>query len=201
MILKIYREGKNMSYRKQPKERSNAPKEEYAIILDVIFDNHNSFNNSEIAQAVGATNFTLLELVPKQGVILKPSQKVYIGDGKREEIQYIKRSLFPDKLTNAARNELTFSLMDLIDEREVDFINFFNNAGPITIRKHSLELIPGIGKKHLKDLIESREEKKFESFDDIKKRCHFLADPQKAIAERIVKEIEDAEEFKLFVKK
>ena len=145
--------------------------------------------------------FTILELIPKSGVILKNGDKVYIGDGKREEIQYIKKTLKPEDLSASAQSELEFTLMDIIDEREEDFVNFFNNAGPITIRKHSLELIPGIGKKHLADLLEAREEKKFESFEDLKERCHFFSDPQKALAQRIISEQSGEEDFRLFTKK
>lgn len=188
-------------YNRKKTERPTLPKEEYAIVLDVVLENQQSFKSSEIVQALGTENFTLLELVPKQGVILKPADKVYIGDGKREEIQYIKRSLFLDKLTSAAKSELTFTLMELVKEKEEAFVNFVNNAGPVTIRKHSLELIPGIGKKHLAELLEKRDEKKFESFDDIKERCHFLAEPEKAFAERIEKEIEGNDEVRLFVKR
>ena len=176
-------------------------KEEYAIVLDVIMDSPNSFKDSEIAQALGTTNYTLLELVPKQGVILKNGQKVYIGDGKREEIQYIKRALYPNKLSSGAKSELEFAVKEIVLEKEKDFVNFFNKAGPITIRKHSLELIPGIGKKHLQDLIYERDTKPFESFDELKERCHFIADPAKAISQRIIDEIEGKDDFKFFTRK
>ncbi len=182
------------------KNQREQPKEEFAIILDVVLESNSSFKDNEIAQAIGTSNFTLLELVPKPGVILRNGQKVYIGDGKRDEIQYIKRALYPDKLTGTSKSELLFTIMDIVNEKEEDFIRFFNLAGPITIRKHSLELIPGIGKKHLTDLLEERN-KPFESFENIKERCHFFSDPQKAIAERILIEIEGKDEVRLFVRK
>ena len=177
------------------------PKEEYAIVLDVVQEGGNSFKSGEVAQAIGTTNYTLLELVPKQGVVLKAGDKVYIGDGKREEIQYIKRSLFAEKLTGSAKSELEFALEELIVEKAEFFVNFFNVAGPITIRKHALELVPGIGKKHLQDLLEARDEKKFESFEDIKTRCTFLSDPIKALVERITLEINGEDEINMFVRK
>ena len=183
------------------KKPENVVKEENAIVLDVVLDNQNTFKDDELIQAIGTTGFTILELVPKQGVLLKNGDRVYIGDGKREEIQYIKKTLTPDKLSTTAQSELNFVLMEIVKEKEKDFVNFFNNAGPITIRKHSLELIPGIGKKHLKDLLEKRDEKKFEDFNDIKARCSFLHEPEKAISERIIKELNGEEDFRLFTKK
>jgi putative nucleotide binding protein len=53
-----------------------------------------------------------------------------------------------------------------------------------------LELLPGIGKKHMWDIIKARKEKPFESFDDIKKRVTMLSDPVKLISKRILLELE-----------
>ncbi len=182
------------------REKAEQPKDEYAIVLDVILGSQNSFKDSEIVQAIGTKAFTLLELVPKTGVILKAGDNVYIGEGKRDEIQYIKRAIFVDKLSGSAKSELLFTIKDIIMEREEEFINFFNNAGPITIRKHSLELIPGIGKKHLNDLIEERRTP-FKSFADIKERCSYLSDPAKSVAQRILDEIDGEDDFKFFLRR
>ena len=46
---------------------------------------------------------------------------------------------------------------------------------------HQIELLPGMGKKHMKEILEKREEKEFESFEDMKKRIPNLPDPEKAI--------------------
>ena len=35
---------------------------------------------------------------------------------------------------------------------------------------HMLELLPGVGKKHMWEIIEARKDKPFESFEDIKNR-------------------------------
>lgn len=188
-----------MAYRQQNK-KPQLPKEEYAIVLDVV-PSQNSFKDDEIIQAIGTTNYTLLELVPKKGAIVSSGDRVYIGEGKRDEIQYIKRGLFPDKLSGGSKSEILFTIMDIVDEREEEYINFFNRSGPITIRKHSLELIPGIGKKHLKDLLNEREEKPFENFKDISCRCQFLPDPSKSISERILDEIEKKDDIKIFIRR
>ena len=189
-----------MDNRERREQKKQVVKEDYAIILDIV-DNKTSFKDTQIAQAIGYNTYTLFELVPKSGVNLNTSQKVYIGDGRRDEIQYIKRVLYPDKLTGTPSSELVYVLMDIIDEKEEEFINFFNTAGPISLRRHSLEIVPGVGKKHLKTLLDMREEKPFESFKDIKERCSFLPDPQKAIAERIIAEIEGKTDHKFFVKR
>jgi putative nucleotide binding protein len=186
--------------RTNPREKIEQPRDEHAIVLDVILGSQSSFKDSELIQAIGTKAFTLLELVPKQGVILKSGDKVYIGEGKRDEIQYIKRAISVDKLSGSAKSELIFTIKDIILEREEEFINFFNNAGPITIRKHSLELVGGIGKKHLNDLIEERRTP-FKNFEDIKERCTYLSDPAKSISQRILDEIEGKDDFKFFLRR
>lgn len=173
-------------------------KEEYAIVLDVVLENKQSFSDNEVAQAIGTSGYTLLELVPKRGVILKTGDKVYLGDGKRDEIQYIKKSLKQTDLSNDASLELEFAVAEIVKEKEDEFVNFFNKAGPITIRKHSLELVGGVGKKHLSDLMWERDKKPFESFEDITARCPFLSHPAQAVSKRIMDEIAEKDDFKFF---
>lgn len=187
---------------RRPENRKPQAKDEFAIVLDIIADNNSrSFKNDEIVQAVGTTTYSILELIPKEGVILKINQKVYIGDDKRDEIQYIKRTLQVDQLSGSAKLELLSTITEIINDKEEDFVKFFNLAGPITIRKHSFELIPRIGKKHLTDLINERNKKPFESFKDIENRCPYLQDVAKAIAQRILIEIEGEDDFKFFTRK
>jgi putative nucleotide binding protein len=71
----------------------------------------------------------------------------------------------------------------------------FNNAGPVNIREHSLELLPGVGKKHLQAILKAREEKRFESFSDITKRVSLLQDPIKLLTERVVIELRGDSRF------
>jgi putative nucleotide binding protein len=78
-------------------------------------------------------------------------------------------------------------------------LEFINHCGPISIRVHQLELIPGIGKKNIKTILEERDKKPFESFADIKTRVHSWLDPLGSIAERIKSEISGTEKYNIFV--
>ena len=49
------------------------------------------------------------------------------------------------------------------------FVDYINNAQPLTPRIHALELIPGIGKTYLNVMIKEREKEPFESFYDMEK--------------------------------
>ncbi|MDI6643819.1 MAG: DUF655 domain-containing protein [Methanobacteriaceae archaeon] len=169
--------------------------EEYAIILDYlpigyVKEGLPSFKRKPVAQAIGKEEFTLLELIPKENVDLDIHEKVYIGSGKRDKIARVNRRLKYDDLTATARVELNYVIEEIIKAKEDKFMEFFNQAGPISTRLHQLELLPGIGKKHMWDILNARKEKEFDSFDDIKDRVPMLADPVKLLAKRILLELE-----------
>jgi putative nucleotide binding protein len=178
-------------------------KEEEAIVLDFLpngypFDNRPSHIKTPVVQAIGKKRFSMLELCPKKGIFLQPNDEVYIGEGKREQIHHILGRLQYDRLTNTAQNTLEFVLKDMIKAREKEFVDFFNKAQPITIRMHQLELLPGFGKKHMQAIIEAREEKPFETFEDLKKRVNLMPDPEKTIMRRIILEMEGKEKHRIF---
>ena len=169
-------------------------KEEYGIVLDFLpngypFDTRPLHRKTPIAQALGKEHLVLLELVPKKGIFLQPYEEVYIGEGKRDKIHHIIGKIHPSKLTETAKSELNYVIKEVVDKNEKKFVDFFNKAGPINARRHQIELLPGIGKKHMWDIIEKRQEKPFESFEDMKKRIQNLPDPEKAVEKRIFREL------------
>ncbi len=64
---------------------------------------------------------------------------------------------------------------------------------------HSLELLPGVGKKLMWQILDERERKPFYSYNDLQERTA-LADPIKIIAKRIVEELAGDSKYKLFVR-
>jgi putative nucleotide binding protein len=175
--------------------------EDYAIILDYlplgyVREGSTSYKRKPVAQAIGTEEFTLLELTPKENVTLDIHEKVYIGSGKRDKISRVNRRLPYDKMTSTARVELDYVIEEIIKDKEDKFVHFFNEAGPISTRLHQIELLPGIGKKHMWDIIQARKEAPFKDFADIKKRVPMLSNPVKLISKRIHLELEAAEDRK-----
>ncbi|MCQ8905773.1 MAG: DUF655 domain-containing protein [Methanothermobacter sp.] len=169
--------------------------EEYAIILDYLplgymSEGFGTFKKRPVAQALGKDEFTLLELTPRPDVDLEIHEEVYIGKGKRDKIARINRRLRHNELTATARVELPYVVEEIIKSNEDRFVKFFNEAGSISTRLHQLELLPGIGKKHMWDILKAREEKPFESFEDIKNRVPMLSDPVKLIVRRVLMELD-----------
>lgn len=174
-------------------------KEETAIVLDFLPHGYPLEGKMiPIAQAVGAKFFTLLELVPRRGINLQPKEEVYIGSGKRDKISYILGRLSKDKLTETAKLELNEFIEKIVTQQEAKFVEFFNKAEPINTRLHQLELLPGFGKKHMTALIQERENKPFESFDDIRKRIKSIPDPKKVIEKRLLEELTEPVKYRLF---
>ena len=64
---------------------------------------------------------------------------------------------------------------------------------------HSLELIPGIGKRLMFQILELRERYPFESYEDLKERTS-LSDPVKLIAKRVLKELSEEEKYYIFTR-
>ncbi len=179
-------------------------KEERAIVLDFLpngypFDTRPMHMKTPIAQALGKDHFVLIELVPKKGIFLQPNQEVYIGEGKRDDIHHISGKIAMEKLTETAKMGLHTLLQELVRTNPQRFIEFFNTAGPINTRRHQIELIPGIGKKHMWEIIEQRENEPFKSFEDMKARVKLMPDPEKAVIKRILMELEGIDNYRLFV--
>jgi len=167
-------------------------KEETAIVLDYLSRGYSSsYEGEAIVQAVGTNRFTLLELVPRSGRNLTLLKRLYIGPDERPDIKFIKGRLEYPKLTNTARSELPNVIETVVKESEPKFITFFNKAGSISMRKHSLELLPSIGKKHMQNILEEREDKEFDSFQDIATRVKLMPDPVRVVKERVIQELSD----------
>lgn len=179
-------------------------REEEAIVLDFLpngysNDTRPSHMKTAIAQAIGKNNLSLLELIPKKDIFLQPYEEVYVGDQKRDKIHHVAGKIPMSKLTMTAKGELEHVLKVIIKNREEEFVKFFNNSQPLSTRMHSLELLPGLGKKHMWEIVEERRGDPFTSFENLKKRVHLIPDPEKLILKRILKELDGDEKHKLFV--
>lgn len=170
-------------------------KEVNAIVLDVLQKGHPDdprppFKREPIVQAIGTSQFKLLELVPKS-IEIQIHENVYIGDGERDKIERVKRRIGYDELTQTAKVELPFVIDQLVGEKEPEFVQFFNKSISITPKLHMLHLLPGIGKKLMWEILAEREKKPFESFADISQRIKSIPHPEKMVANRILEELQD----------
>lgn len=166
------------------------PNEEQALVLDYLPKGRaNSFKPEPLAIVLGKQFFSLLEVVPKAE--LKAMETVYVGKEERDKVEFIKRRINFDQLTSTAIAELEKAIEKIVLDDPQPFVDFFNNSRPITLRRHQLQLLPGMGKKHMEGVLKEREKKPFESLKDISERVKLLPDPLKILVKRIMLELED----------
>jgi len=177
--------------------------EEHAYVLDYLSHGRPqarpSYRAGALVQLVGEEFFTLLEATLREGLVMKPGDRVYVGKDSRQEITYIIGRISFDELTSAAKTELPSVLEKIVLNRETWFINFFNSAQAITPRMHALELIPGIGKKYMWQIINERERTPFQNFMDLQQRAN-IPSPPKLVTKRIMEELSGESKYRLFTR-
>lgn len=187
-------------------ERSTNPPrkyEEYAYVLDWVTRGRSSTVRGRegiIITAIGEDRLTLLEVLGVPNSTFEIGEKIYIGKEGRTKILSVLGKLEVDKISAAAQSELKNVVVTIVTNNEKRFVDYINNAQPLTPRIHALELIPGIGKTYMKTILEERDRQRFTGFDDLQDRVG-LKEPAKQITQRILEEITGEVKVTLFVKK
>jgi putative nucleotide binding protein len=180
--------------------------EEYGYLLDYFNDKRvievrgrKIFIKGLIGQIVGEERFILMEFKLNEEASYEEIERIYIGRGERfKAIRFI-RYIGYDELTYKSKENLPRAVEKAVRVNEEKWIDFFNRAGLITPRTHSLELLSLIGRKTVERILEEREKEKFKNFGDIKNRLKI--DPVRAIVDRVLNEIKGECTHYLFVKK
>lgn len=182
-------------------------KEEYAYVIDILPPEVAVYklptkirrefpHDVTYAHLVGEDHFTLLEVTVKRGAALEIGERVYVGIGPRDKIDKIVRRISYNDLQPQGRENLLIVLKRLVLQQEPKFIKWFNEAGPITIKLHSLELLKGVGKKKVQEILEERRKKPFTSYEEIKQRVGL--DLVELLVDRIIRELQGADPYYVF---
>ena len=177
--------------------------EEYAYVLD-----HESRAKSTtvrgrtgvIVIALGEERLTLLEILGIENSAFEIGERIYIGKEGRTKVQSVLGKMDYDKTSESAKNEIIKIVELIVTTNEKKFVDYINNAQPLTPRVHALELIPGIGKTYMNIIIKERENKQFQSYHDIEIRAG-LKEPIKHLTQRIIAEISGEARMNIFVKR
>ena len=177
--------------------------EEYAYVLD--FNSRGKSTTVRgrdgiIVTGIGEDRLTLLEILGVPNSTFEIGEKIYIGKEGRTKVSSVLGKMEYSRISSSAQSELLTVIENIVTINEKKFVEYLNNAQPLTPRIHALELIPGIGKTYMKTMLEEREKKKFESYEDLQDRVGFK-DPVKHISERIMDEISGESRMNLFVKR
>ncbi|MFT4923829.1 MAG: putative nucleotide binding protein [Haloarculaceae archaeon] len=173
-----------------------------AVVLDFLphgrtEDDRPQYQKQPLAYAMGVDSFRLYELVvdDDSGVTIGDRIDIY----EESAIQRVNDVEYDD-LSSGASSELDYAVEDLVEAEEERFVDFYNDAQPITLRLHQLNLLPGIGKKLRNSILDQRKRRPFDGFDDLESRVDGLHNPREVLVERIIEELrEDDLKYRTFV--
>jgi len=179
------------------KKKQFIKKSRELVILDVLWHGHPeedkpSWTKTPLAQVLTFPDFVLYEVKinKSSNLDLEPEEKKIYEEFIREnKLREVLKKIDYEQLTSTSKALIQPILEKEILNFEEEFINFINNSTSITPRMHALKLLPGIGKKHMWEIIEERERQKFVTFSDISDRTS-ISNPAKQIALRIIKELQ-----------
>ncbi|MFX1587896.1 MAG: DUF655 domain-containing protein [Promethearchaeota archaeon] len=165
------------------------------VILDILLHGHPdddkpSWSKTPIAQVLTFPDFVLYEVKLNKDADIKVQEKnTYEEFLRQNKLREVLNKIDYNRLTNTSKALIQPILEKEVLNYEVEFINFFNNSTSITPRMHALKLLPGIGQKHMWEILDERERQKFVTFQDIADRTS-ISNPPKLIAQRIIKELQ-----------
>ena len=178
--------------------------EDYAYVLDVLTegrpDSKRRFRREPVIYGLGIEEFKIFDMKPVPGAAINIGDRCYIGKEteERTQIDHVRARVNYKELTHTAQSELVFVLDEIVRENEEKFIQFYNHAGPISRRYHSLELIPGLGKKTMNLIVKNRP---YTGFREMEEKISNFRNPEKYISQRIENEIKETDQkYRLFVR-
>jgi putative nucleotide binding protein len=175
-----------------------------AVVLDYLpygraDDDRPQYQKPQLAHAVDKESFTLYELVLREEAAINIGDRIVV-DPPHDDITEIRRIDYGD-LSGGSQSELGHVIGEVIDEDEDRFVEFFNQAGAITLRLHQFNLLPGIGDKLRDAILDERKREPFEELSDLTERVSGLHDPEGTLSDRILEEIRDEDvKYKLFAR-
>ncbi len=194
------------SYRSGPKKKKQFIKKfREVVILDLLIHGHPeedrpSWAKTPIAQVLTFPDFVLYEVkANKSSNIQVQEQKTYEEFVNEEKLNDVLKKIDYNDLTSTSKALIQPILEKEVLKYEEEFISFFNNSTSITPRMHALKLLPGIGQKHMWEILNARERQKFGTFQDIADRTS-ISHPAKLIAQRIIKELQRDVKYYIFSK-
>ena len=165
------------------------------IIIDLLLHGHPeedkpSWSKTPIAQVITFPDFVLYEVKMNRESDIKVQEKgTYEEFTRQNKLRDVIKKIDYKDLTNTSKALLQQILEQEVLNFEGEFINFFNNSTSITPRMHALKLLPGVGQKHMWEILNARNRQKFTTFQDISDRTS-ISNPTKLIAQRIIKELQ-----------
>jgi len=176
-----------------------------AVVVDFLprgspSDDRPQYEKSPVAYALGEDDFRLVEIALADDAGVNIGDRVEI-DPPGESVKDL-HDVDYGELSSTAESEIEYAINEIIDADPRRFVDFYNDAQPITTRLHVLNLLPGIGKKLRNNVLDERKREPFESFEEIEERVSGLHNPREVLFERILEELrEDDLKYRVFARR
>ena len=179
--------GRGQGRRDQPRPEPEALKNEtYARVLE-----HDA--GTGVATAMAEKSLAFCRLKVKGSDVMTVNQRIYIGKdtAKRTEVAAILGMAHLDKMSNMARQDMPTLVQMFVEEHAQYFVDeFYNKAGPMSLKQHSYELLPDVGPVKARNMVKAREQVGvFASMDELNALAKIKG--SELLAQRFVEEIED----------
>ena len=146
-----------------------------------------------VAVAMAEDSLAFCRFKVKGSATLTINQRAYIGTDttSRDVVGDILGMAHLDKMSNMARQSVPTLVQLYVEEHGQYFVDeFYNKAGPMSLKQHSYELLPDAGPVKARNMVKARDQVGvFASMDEL----NALAKVKGAelLAQRFVEEIED----------
>jgi putative nucleotide binding protein len=151
-----------------------------------------------LVQVVGEERFTLMECAAPADTALTPGERVNLTES--DHLGPVTRQLTYGTLTEAAQAALRTTVAAIVHRHEDRCIEWYNTAEPISLRRHQLELLPGIGQSLRETICDERQRRPFADFTDLDERVEQFRTPHETIVERVLTELREETDYQLFVR-
>ena len=176
-----------------------------AVVVDFLprgspSDDRPQYEKSPVAYALGEDEFRLVEIALTDDAGVNIGDRVEI-DPPGENVKDL-RDIDYGELSSTAESEIEHAIGEIIDADTQRFVDFYNDAQPITTRLHVLNLLPGIGKKLRNNVLDERKRRPFESFEEVEERVSGLHNPREVLVERIIEELREEDlKYRVFARR
>jgi putative nucleotide binding protein len=122
--------------------------------------------------------------------ILAPGQKLELPTEEgSEKIALVLGKGRYRELPNLAQAAIVDVMKGILSENPKACLEFYNRAGPVSLKYHAFQLLPGVGPRKATQMVKSRVSAGWMTFEEVDEAC--TIDSLQLIVERLVEELQD----------
>lgn len=123
------------------------------------------------------------------GVLSSGDKLAIPTDGEEGKLAMILGKGRFKELPNSAQMATIEVIKGILAENPKPSLTFYNRSGPVSLKFHAFQLLPGIGPRKAKQMVSARKSDGWFTFEEVDEACGI--DALQLISERLVEELED----------